>query len=606
MEKEQINEIKKIASEVLGEMIDKMYSETDVNDDSLTVNIAAHDIKGDELSLNQFSAEINVGENIIVTYPRFIRYPQYFGRANKILLKQLSDKHMEEMKNLVKLDAVERAEADTLIWDQLRALEDGIRSLESTGFLPDNIERFVTAIREGRDPYAPPEPEEVPPEEQDREFVNPEVITGNVNDEIREAVRRRLRDIREHQEATVENRAPVRGYTREELENLDTIHPPQTDLERAQVMIREYLRGTNLDVDYIDPAHRQELLSMAEFEEIPRTMMISAINEFNGEQDNIRGEIPSTDEIIRAAQEMDRDDRNIQNNHDRAAIIFIERWFEDTIENIGLIDQRTYDNMITNVETTEPPGVYLFALDRVIGAHNASITAGRQGEVDITSNTFLEGSPQRISTLDAAYRLFAHVTGVNNPDVGPLGRYVDDAMLIQLRESANRNNIPLVDVDHVVHLYNTLHRTQPLDNWEEEEARKTDIFILSYYNDDVLIEDENREQLMIRGELIGIDPTILDLSIYDHNREAERRQTIEGARNEANEINREDLQAAADRYDQLTHSPLSRDTIPPTTEERMQRNVRLDPNDPTPLEVTEHRENIDRLAGEFDPDTERF
>ena len=67
----------------------------------------------------------------------------------------------------------------------------------------------------------------------------------------------------------------------------------------ARRLIINYLRAENLDVDYIDNAHRVELLDLGEFEEIPRDVMSQAIHEFNGNIDNPIQRIDIDDAALR-------------------------------------------------------------------------------------------------------------------------------------------------------------------------------------------------------------------------------------------------------------------------------------------------------------------
>jgi hypothetical protein len=592
MEKETLKQFKEAAFVALKEMIDKMFSETEVNDDTITISIAGHDVKGFQYSLNQFSTEISINGNITTYPPKFIRYPEYFGKAVRTNIrkareeiKTLEDKYAALESPEARMNFIEEhGEIGRDIWRRLRALEDGIQSLESTGFRAETIRNVLHGIRTGQDPYTPePEPSqeetEVMPEEQPREFVNPEAL----GEEITEVEQQRQRLEREMRQARRRDRDPL------QLER---------DIEHAQILMTDYFNARDIEIGYIDRIMRQDLLRMAEFENCPTDVMAREITTHNmnnppdEDSEEAQNEImPSVDEIIQAAQEMDNDHQESRNIHDEAALRFIERWFTTRIQNVGLIDQQEYENMRIHIETNWPPGVYMFALDRVVGAHNASITSNRVGEVDITANTVLEGTPQRIRIQDAAHRLFAHVTGCNNPETDSIGRYVDDETRTQLYDSAYRSNIPREAINVSIQLYNAIHSNEELDTREEEQSRKSDIFILSHYNTDDIINDEERLEMIHRAELFDIDTEIFISRLDEHNLEAERLQAIEGARRrtvehmdqlsqgEADDVSTEDLEAAADRIDEIT-----RRSLPSNETERMQRNVRLDPDDPPPIE----------------------
>jgi len=78
------------------------------------------------------------------------------------------------------------------------------------------------------------------------------------------------------------------GFTPEELIiDIDDI-PPSNERHVAHRLIIDYLRGENIDVDYIDNAHRGELLELATFEEIEHNVMTQAINQFNGDEEDRR------------------------------------------------------------------------------------------------------------------------------------------------------------------------------------------------------------------------------------------------------------------------------------------------------------------------------
>jgi hypothetical protein len=244
MDELEIIDLKKVAGQALSEMIDKMINETDFNDTVLTVSIAGHDIKGCELSLNQYSVEININKFITAGMPRFIRYPEYFGMANRELLRDATTIQKEANKAFSEKDAIERAQEHPS--NVFNTLDSGIRILETTGFGSETIGRVIETIENGEDPYNPREIQNLPP--------------------------------------TIEEQLQQLGYTREQLSrNFYDMPEPVNNRQRCQLMIRQMQENFFLDgiIRHIDEAQREQLLAMSNFDDLPRELMIDVITRMN-------------------------------------------------------------------------------------------------------------------------------------------------------------------------------------------------------------------------------------------------------------------------------------------------------------------------------------
>jgi hypothetical protein len=319
------------------------------------------------------------------------------------------------------------------------------------------------------------------------------------------------------------------------------------DIDRAGEMIRQHLNDIEDNITFISPAMRQQLVNMAIFEDINEDIMNREIDAFN----NIYSQRDPAEQMPAANDETEPQEEVTTGiiNHDQRVIEFIEEWYGMNMTDVGIISQNDYHEMSDTINRGNHDGIYLFALDRVVGRHNATLTSNRIQESNPTN--------VRVNLHDSALRLFAHVTGSSNPETDSIGRYVDGAMRRELYVSADRNNIPRAYMDWAIELYDNIHRDEPLPTLESEHIRQSEIFITSEYNNDDIINDEDRLQMIHRAELFGIDTDTFISTLDEHNLEANRLQALNGARREADEINEEDLEAAEERYDQLVREPLT-------------------------------------------------
>jgi hypothetical protein len=526
MEKNQLEALKQLACSSVSEMLDKMFVETDVNDDYITVSIAGHDIKGHDLSLNQYSTEIKINDDektVSSSFSKFIRYPNYFGKATREFIRRANEELLKTIKDFINKEPIERAKTQELNTRELsqgralRALEDGLRTLESTGFSGETTQRLINTIRNRRDRY-----DESLDEQQERIANRRNITEAEVN-------------------------ALVEGRNNEIVDDEeDTIVDPH-DIDRAGEMIRQHLNDIEDNITFISPAMRQQLVNMAIFEDINEDIMNREIDAFNNiySQRDPAGQMPAANDETEPQEEVTTGIIN----HDQRAIEFIEEWYGMNMTDVGIISQNDYHEMSDTINRGNHDGIYLFALDRVVGRHNATLTANRIQESNPTN--------VRVNLRDSALRLFAHVTGSSNPETDSIGRYVDGAMRRELHASADRNNIPRAYMDWAIETYDDIYRDEPLRSLEAEQSRQSDIFINANYPSIHIINDEDRLEMIHRAELFGIDTEVFISRLDAHNREAERLQALNPIPREVDEISQEDLEAAEERYDQLVREPLT-------------------------------------------------
>jgi hypothetical protein len=520
MEKNQLEALKQLACSSVSEMLDKMFVETDVNDDCITVSIAGHDIKGHDLSLNQYSTEIKINDDektVSSSFSKFIRYPNYFGKATREFIRRANEELLKTIKDFINKEPIERAKTQELNTRELsqgralRALEDGLRTLESTGFSGETTQRLINTIRNRRDRY------DESLDEQRRRDITEAIVGARRNTEENEIV-----------------------------DEEETIVDPH-DIDRAGEMIRQHLNDIEDNITFISPAMRQQLVNMAIFEDINEDIMNREIDAFN----NIYSQRDPAEQMPAANDETEPQEEVTTGiiNHDQRVIEFIEEWYGMNMTDVGIISQNDYHEMSDTINRGNHDGIYLFALDRVVGRHNATLTANRIQESNPTN--------VRVNLRDSALRLFAHVTGSSNPETDSIGRYVDGAMRRELHASADRNNIPRAYMDWAIETYDDIYRDEPLRSLEAEQSRQSDIFINANYPSIHIINDEDRLEMIHRAELFGIDTEVFISRLDAHNREAERLQALNPIPREVDEISQEDLEAAEERYDQLVREPLT-------------------------------------------------
>jgi len=377
----------------------------------------------------------------------------------------------------------------------------------------------------------------------------------------------------------VEERGGNPLTTQESTINSEDISPSQ-NRQRAHEIIIQYLRNANLDIDYIEEIHRRDLLEMADFEHIPQEHMITAINQFNSEEELTTPEItsvlsensitrdlheivrvpitdipdrsgvddPSDATLVRACriikdyyEDRDADNSNLISSYARMQINDMARQLEiqedimelvmnlfNEIKRIGTMD---FTFSETNQRQAKALVEYMYEENIMIDTYDKEkvVLCGEMygiyipyivRELAVHNKKAREEISQNVMSNidDAVLRLFARITGTTDHDIDTMGAYVPQDMITQLYESADRNDIPRANMEWAILTYNQIHENESMNGYDEEQGRQSDVFINANYSNNEIINDTDRLVMIERARLLGIDTTIFELSIDSHNR----------------------------------------------------------------------------------------